>query len=173
MEPSRSSLATTGRVLVVADWTTDAAAVIAACRRRRERESASLRLLVPAQPPGLDWVGDPSASVPCAKRQLDGIGQRAAAAGLCFDAAAVGDPDPQAATWDALDWPADQLLLCTCPRRVALPHSLHLEHRARRLTGLAVSRPELPTIAPRSAPGGCGSAAATACPTSHGPSGTR
>jgi hypothetical protein len=113
-------------------------------RRRREQDSATLRLLVPAQPPGLDWVGNPSASVPCAKRQLDSIGQRAAAAGLRLDAAAVGDPDPQAATWDALDWPADEPLLCTCPRRVALLHPFHLEDPARCLTGLTVSRLELP-----------------------------
>lgn len=155
MEPSRGSLATAGRVLVVADWSTDAAAVIAACRQRQEQDGATLGLVVPARLHGLDWVGDPGASIPCAERQLASVGRLATAAGLRFDAAAVGDPDPLAAIWDALaDWPADELLLCTGPRRVALPHPFDLEHRARRLTGLAVSRLELPPApAPRSARG--------------------
>jgi hypothetical protein len=151
MEPNRGNSATTGRVLVVADWTTDAAVVVAACRRRREQDGTALGLVVPARLHGLDWVGDPSASIPCAQRQLGSIGRLAAAAGLHFDAAAVGDPDPLAAISDALaDWPADELLLCTRARRVAVPHPFALEHRARRLTGLAVSRLELP-VAPRSA----------------------
>jgi hypothetical protein len=155
MEPNRGNRATTSRVLVVADWGTDAAAVVAAARRRRERHHAALGLVVPARLHGLDWVGDPSASIPCAQRQLASIGRLALAGGLRFDAAAVGDPDPLAAIWDALaDWPADELLLCTRARRVALPHPFDLEHRARRLTGLAVSRLELPAApAPSSASG--------------------
>ena len=155
MEPKRGNSTTTGRLLVVADWATDAAAVVAACSWRQEEDGATLGLVVPARLHGLDWAGDPTASIPCAQRQVTTIGWLAAASGLHFDAAAVGDPDPLAAIWDALaDWPAVELLLCPRPRRVALPHPFDLEHRARRLTGLAVSRLALPASrAPRSAPG--------------------
>jgi hypothetical protein len=61
------------RVLLVSDWTVDPHAVVAAAARHDERESAAFALLVPAWLHGLDWVGDPLASVPCAQRQLDVI----------------------------------------------------------------------------------------------------
>jgi hypothetical protein len=61
MELNRGSDATTGRVLVVADWTTDPEAVVAACIERRELSSGDFALLVPAWLHGLDWVGDPAA----------------------------------------------------------------------------------------------------------------
>jgi hypothetical protein len=155
MEPSRSSLATTGRVLVVADWTTDAATVIAECRHRPEQVGATLGLVVPARLHGLDWVGGPSASVPCAERQLDSIGRLAASAGLRFHAAAVGDPDLLAGIWDAV---ADGPPTSCCSARAAgasPSRTRSISHRARRLTGLAASRLELPaTPAPRFAQAG-------------------
>jgi hypothetical protein len=104
-----------------------------------------LGLVVPARLHGLDWVGDPRASIPCAQRQLAAIEGLAATAGLPLAAASVGDPDPLAAIGDALaDWPAEELLLCTRVPCVALPHPLDLTHRARRLTGLPVSRADVP-----------------------------
>jgi hypothetical protein len=145
MERNPGNDTTTGRVLVVADWTVDAQAVVDACATLRELRRGALGLVVPALLRGLDWVGDPTASIPCAERQLSSIGQLAAKAGLRFDAASVGDPDPLAAICDVLaDWPADELLLCTRAPRVTLPHPFDLAYRARRLTGLAVSRVELP-----------------------------
>jgi hypothetical protein len=145
MEANPGNDATTGRVLIVADWTADAQAVVAACATHRDLRGGAFGLVVPARLRGLDWVGDPIASMPCAERQLSTIGQLAAAAGLRFDAASVGDPDPLAAIGDALaDWPADELLLCMRAPRVAIPHPFDLAHRTRRLTGLAVSRVELP-----------------------------
>jgi hypothetical protein len=145
MEPNPDNDTTTGHVLVVADWTADAQAVVAACATHRELRGGAFGLVVPARLRGLDWVGDPTASIPCAERQLSSIAQLAAAAGFRFDAAGVGDPDPLAAIGDALaDWPADEILLCARPARVSLPHPFDLAHRARRLTGLAVSHVELP-----------------------------
>jgi hypothetical protein len=145
MEPNPGNDATTGRVLVVADWTANAQAVVAACATRRELRGGAFGLVVPALLRDLDWVGDPAASLPCAARQLSSIDQLAAKAGLWFDAASVGDPDPVAAICDALaDWPADEVLLCTRAPRVALQHPFDLAHRTRRVTGLAVSRVELP-----------------------------
>jgi hypothetical protein len=130
---------TARRVLVVADWTADPEGVLAACVQRKELSGGAFGLLVPARLHGLDWVGDPTASVPCAQRQLATIGRLADAAGFTFDGATVGDPDPVAAVCDALhDWPAAEILLCTKRRMVAVSHPLDLAWRTRRLTGLSV-----------------------------------
>lgn len=137
---NRGSDATTARVLVVADWRTDAEAIVAACVERQERSGGDFALLIPAQLHGLDWVGDPAASLPCAYRQLAALAHRADSVGFAFQAAGVGDPDPLAAICDALhEWPADELLLCTHGRRAAVSHPLDIAHRTRRTTGLPVS----------------------------------
>jgi hypothetical protein len=139
MELDRGSDAAAGRVLVVADWTIDPEAVVAACIERRGLSGGKFGLLVPARLHGLDWVGDPSASIPCAYRQLATLAHLADSVGIAFDAAGVGDPDPVAAVCDALDeWPADELLLCTRARLPAVSHPLDLAHRIRRATGLPV-----------------------------------
>ena len=116
----------------------DARAVVAACGRRHQRDNAALRLVVPAY------------------------------AGLLFDAASVGDPDPLATICDALaDLPADELLLCTRAPRVTIAHPFDLAHRARRLTGLAVSRVQVPAASTaQSAPRRLRFGRGTACSTS-------
>ena len=87
-------------VLLVSDWDVAPEAVVDAARCRHP--SAGVYLLVPARLRGLDWVGDPYASVPCARRQLDAIARLAARAGLNLVEASVGDPDPITAIGDAL-----------------------------------------------------------------------
>ena len=140
MRLSRGSDATTSRLLVVADWRTDPEAIVAACVERQEQSGGDFALLVPARLHGLDWVGDPAASLPCAYRQLATLAHLADSVGFAFHAAGVGDPDPVAAICDALhEWPADELLLCTRGRRAVVSHPLDLAHRARRATGLPVS----------------------------------
>jgi hypothetical protein len=132
-------------VLLVADWTVDPGAVVAAARRRREeRPGTTFGLLVPAWLHGIDWAGDPHASVPCACQQLAAIADVAAAAGLDVEVALVGDPDPATAIYDAVhDWHADEVLLCVRHHHLAL-RPFDLQHRAQRLTGLPVLRVELP-----------------------------
>jgi hypothetical protein len=98
------------RVLLVADWRVDPQAVVNAIRSHSP--ATSVALLVPAKLNGLDWAGDPYASVPCAQRQLDRIVELAYRAGLTFATIGVGDPEPLAAISDALaDWPAERLVL--------------------------------------------------------------
>jgi hypothetical protein len=131
------------RVLVVADWSIDPQAVIDACERRNREGPAAFGLVVPAWLHGLDWAGDPLASVPCARRQLANVTARAVAAGRAFDTADVGDPEPVAAACDAsADWPADEIVICARGSRVS--HPFDLAHRVERVTGLPVQRVSLP-----------------------------
>jgi hypothetical protein len=128
----------TATSLVVADWKIDAAAVVTICRQRLAGASA-VRVVVPAWLHGLDWAGDPFASVPCARRQLDRMSRLCLDAGLRVISAEVGDPDPLSAISDALDHrPIDQILLFARGRHVAAAYPFSVAHRAERLTGLAV-----------------------------------
>jgi hypothetical protein len=128
------------RVLVVADWTVEAADVVVECRRWAEREPALFGLIVPAWLHGLDWAGDPRAAVPCAQRQLVTLARLCAEAGLTVQAARVGDPDPISAIGDALaEYEATGVLLCTRERHMP-SHPLDLAHRAHRVTGLPIHR---------------------------------
>jgi hypothetical protein len=141
-QPSRA------RVLLVSDWTLDPGAVVAAAASRDEREPASFALLVPAWLHGLDWAGDPAASVPCAQRQLQAVLALATATGLTIYDAAVGDPDPTTAIADALERVApDSILLCA-PAHRAMFGPLDLAWRARSISGLPVERGALPAAAP-------------------------
>jgi hypothetical protein len=121
------------RVLLVADWNVDPQAVVDAARSRHQ--DAGMALLVPARLHGLDWVGDPYASVPCAQLQLDRITELAGQAGLTFARAGVGDPEPLAAICDALAaWPVDHLMVCGTRGRIGVPRPFDLRTRARRLS---------------------------------------
>jgi hypothetical protein len=132
----------TRRTLLVADWKTDPNAVIAACAGRPEVQHAAVDLLVPASLHGIDWVGDPYANVPCARRALDELTELLRAAGIDVASSAVGDHDPVAAAMDAtLSHPVEQIIACGLERRIKL---FDLGHRVRRTTGLPVLSVPLP-----------------------------
>jgi hypothetical protein len=138
--------ATSTRVLVVADWRVDPHAVVAACSRRSQSRDASFALLVPAWLHGLDWAGDPTASVPCAQRQLEQIRNLCHSAGLPVDSAEVGDPDLVTAIGDALlSDGADEMLLCMRQGHLA-DHPLDLAHRAGRASGIPTRRVAVPAV---------------------------
>ena len=140
MDETATRNPTETRVLLVADWAVDPHAVVAAASRRAARGDTLFDLVVPAWLHGVDWAGDPHASFPCAQRQLETLSGLLGAAGLPVGHATVGDPDPTAAILDALDdRRADELLLCARDRRLG-GGPLDLAHRARRLTGLPVTR---------------------------------
>lgn len=123
------------RVLVVADWRADPHAITAGVLRRLEERAAVFGVVVPAWLHGVDWIGDPTGSVPCAQAQADELGRRFADAAIPLVSVAVGDPDPVAAAEDALDaWPAHGLLLLTTSPRV------DLGRRLERATGLPTKR---------------------------------
>src|SRR3954471_16132787 len=128
------------RVLLAADWSIDAHAVVAAAAERAGRDGPAFGVVVPAWLHGLDWAGDPHASEPCAERQLAELTALLSAAGLRVDLAVVGDAGPATAIADALDaWPADEVLLLTRrPHFSSMPFDV--VHRARRITRLPVER---------------------------------
>lgn len=84
------------RVLVVADWRADARGVVNVAERRAAERPATFRVVVPAWLHGLDWIGDPRGSRPCAEAQVEALQALWRAAGLDLAAAEVGDPDPVA-----------------------------------------------------------------------------
>ena len=128
-----------GATLVVADWAIDPRAVAMTCAAREP--GSALHVVVPAWLHGLDWAGDPSASVPCARRQLERIIQLCAGAALRVESAAVGDPDPISAIGDAIAAVRmDEIVLFARGRHVAGGHPFSVARRAERLTGLPVSR---------------------------------
>jgi hypothetical protein len=130
--------------LPLADWKTDPHGVIAAFAGWPEAQHAPVVLVVPAALHGVDWVGDPYANVPCARRFLDELTDLLHAAGIDVLSAAVGDHDPVAAAIDAtLLEPIEQIVVCGLKRRIKL---FDLGHRVRRATGLPVlSVPVPPT----------------------------
>jgi hypothetical protein len=124
--------------LLVADWAIDPEAVARTCAAR-DRSSA-LHVVVPAWLHGLDWVGDPTASAPCARRQLERIAELCVTAGLRVESAEVGDPDPLSAIGDAVDAvQADEIVLFARGRHVAAAYPFSVARRAERLTGLRVT----------------------------------
>jgi hypothetical protein len=124
--------------LIVADWAIDPEAIVRTCGARDR--SAALHLVVPAWLHGLDWVGDPSASAPCARRQLERIAELCDTAGLRVVSAEVGDPDPLSAIGDAVDAvPVDEIVLFARGRHVAAAYPFSVARRAERLTGLPVT----------------------------------
>jgi hypothetical protein len=121
-------------VLLVTDPNVDAREVVAAATR----SAGELNLLVPARLHGLAWMGDPHASYPAARRRLGELERLATEAGLAFEHASVGDPDPATAVLDELALrKVDSLLVC---ERGAGRSPFDLARRLRRLTGLPVER---------------------------------
>jgi hypothetical protein len=136
--------------LVVADWTVDPQAVVTWCRTHDHRRPSTLRIVVPAWLHGLDWVGDPWASVPCAQGQLERTSGLCAAAGLRVGSAAVGDPDPLSAIDDAVHaGRVDEILLFARGRHVAAGYPLSVAWRAGRLSDVPVQSIATPRAASR------------------------
>jgi hypothetical protein len=105
--------------------------------------------MVPARLHGVDWVGDPYASVPCATPALADLARLFDRAGVPVHRAQVGYHDAIAAIMDiTLDHNFDEILLCE--RKRPLPnHPFDLAHRARRVTALPVVAMALPDATPQ------------------------
>jgi len=128
------------RILVVANRTVDSPDLIAALRERGADTPVSITLLVPAVPHGLAWAADMKAGASEASRRAEaGVG-RMREAGLVVEAVVIGDPDPFAATADALLLRRyDELVVSTLPRGVSRWLRLSLPDRLRRAIELPVT----------------------------------
>jgi hypothetical protein len=134
----------TSRTLAVIDWSVDAATVADALRADIEREPATVDLLVPSRLPGLDWIGDPKASCPCAERQLSEVEDLVRRQGLEVGRVRVGAPERVVAVRDAAEaWRPDRIVLFDRPR-LAVWNPLSVARRVGRATGHTVERLEVP-----------------------------
>lgn len=144
-EPQGSICSQPRRVLAVSDWSIDPKVVAEALRRESEREPTVFSLLVPSQLPGLDWIGDPNASRPCAERQLDAVGRLAHRLGVEIEHGGVGDPERVSAIRAFLEgWSADEILLYD-RKRALTAHPFSVYRRLARGMGRAVKRVAVPS----------------------------
>jgi hypothetical protein len=133
------------RVLAVVDWRVGPSAVADALQVSVKDEPTYFGLLVPARLPGLDWIGDPNASCPCAERQLQELERVFGGRGMAIERAMVGQPERVPAIRAMLEsWPADGVVLFD--RGHVFPtHFLSVPRRVERATGHAVTRVSLPS----------------------------
>jgi hypothetical protein len=142
-DQARSGIARSSRTLAVVDWSVDPATVAETLRAHTEREPAAFALLVPSRLPGLDWIGDPKASCPCAERQLSEVGALMRRRGLEIEQGRVSEPERVAAIRDAADaWTPDRIVLFDRPRLLG-GHPLSVARRVERATRRAVERFEV------------------------------
>jgi hypothetical protein len=98
----RSDTMNSHKVLVVAERSADPTTLVAMLARRSRADGLGVTLLVPGTLYGLDWAGDPKASLPEAARYAGRLRAHLSAAGVPVARTLVGDPDPRAAIEDAL-----------------------------------------------------------------------
>ena len=133
------------RILAVADWSVDPQVVADALLEENEREPAIFGLFVPSRLPGVDWIGDPYASRPCAERLLGELERLARARGLTVDGARVGDPERVSAIRASAEgWLADRVLLFERPR-MGPTSPFSVARRVRRNAGYVVERIPVPS----------------------------
>ena len=143
-DQARSSTVRNTRTLAVVDWSVDPATVADTLRAHTERGPTAFVLLVPSRLPGLDWIGDPKASCPCAERQLSEVEALMRRRGLEIEQGRVAEPERVAAIRDAADaWTPDRIVLFDRPRLFS-GHPLSVARRVERATRRAVERFELP-----------------------------
>lgn len=147
-------MASTKRVLVVANRTADSPDLIALLLRRQVLAAARYTLLVPAVPRGLAWAADMKAGWSEALARAEAGAERLRAAGVRLESVVVGDPDPFAAAGDVLHGSHyDEVVVSTLPRSVSRWLRLSLPDRLRRAFEVPVtqvtSHPRSARVAPR------------------------
>jgi hypothetical protein len=124
------------RVLVVANRTAASDELLEAVRGRADKGAAEFFLVVPATPKGASWMTDMNAGMEAAQESLDGAIARWRDLGIeCMGR--VGDPDPLAATSDAVnDGEFDEVIVSTLPKTLSKWLHLDLPHKVAHATGL-------------------------------------
>jgi hypothetical protein len=127
--------------LLVSDWVADAEEVAGAAQQTLSEPGSEITIVVPAWLHGLDWAGDPGASVPCATRHLELLTAACRARGLQITRAAVGDPHPATAILDAIaEERYERVFLAREPRHLPRLPWLGLERRIERACAVPVDR---------------------------------
>jgi len=135
------------RVLIVANRGIDSPELIEGLLRRGAVDSARVTLLVPAVPHGLAWAADMKAGWSEAMDRAEAAAEHLRSAGIEFDGAIVGDPDPFAAAGDVLhSLDFDEVIVATPPPGVSAWLRPSLAGRLRGETSLPVAEM---TIHPR------------------------
>jgi hypothetical protein len=130
-------------VLVVANRTAESEELLEALTSRAERSPAEFTLLVPSTPHGVAWAADMHSGQPEAEEHMQRAVERLRSAGLEMAGGKIGDPDPVAATEDAVNFgDYDEIVVSTLPRHVSKWLKLDLPHRVERKTGLPVTHVE-------------------------------
>jgi hypothetical protein len=131
------------RILVVANRTAESEELLEAMKRRAAEGACSFTLLVPATPHGVAWAADMHSGSPEAEAHMQNAVDKLRSAGLDVTDGTVGDPDPIAATEDAVNFAEyDEIIVSTLPRHVSKWLKLDLPHRVERVTGLPVTHIE-------------------------------
>jgi hypothetical protein len=118
------------RMLIVADRSADPGKLIDMLREQVESTRIAATVLVPASLYGLDWMGDPRATIPAAERHAALLQTALLNLGVAHCDARVGDPDPRAAIDDALSTdPFDEVLISVRSPRIATAFHVGLADR--------------------------------------------
>jgi hypothetical protein len=131
------------KVLVVANRTAESDELLQALKDRAERGECEFTLLVPATPHGVAWAADMHSGSPEADAHMHNAVERLRAAGLNVTEGRTGDPDPIAATQDAVNFGEfDEIVVSTLPRHLSKWLKVDLPHRVERSCGLPVTHVE-------------------------------
>src|SRR4051812_10150265 len=128
------------QVLIVADRTADTFSLVRVLRERARTERIEATVVVPASLHGLEWVGDPRATIPDAERHAALLQAALLNAGVASCEAEIGDPDPHAAVDDALGSAHfDEVLISLRSPRLASAFHLGLADRIALETDAGIS----------------------------------
>jgi hypothetical protein len=130
------------RMLIVAGLTADPTEIVDALRKKVEAEDRiEATVLVPASLHGLEWLGDPRATVPAAERYAAVLQVALLNLGVARCEARVGDPDSHAAIDDALaDEEFDEVVISMRSSRVASVLGIGVADRVAAASDATVTR---------------------------------
>jgi hypothetical protein len=127
------------KVLVVANRTAESEELLQALKERAARGDVEFTLLVPAAPHGVAWAADMHSGGDEAQSHLDKAVASLRAAGLEVEGR-MGDPDPQAAVQDAVNFGKyDEVIVSTLPLKISKWLKVDLPHKVEHATGLPVT----------------------------------
>jgi hypothetical protein len=133
-------MASTARVLVVANRTAESPELLNALQERAGRGPCEFTLLVPETPHGLAWAADPDAGHDEAEQYRQAFVDELREEGIPLAEAKIGDGDPLAAIQDECNFNEyDELIVSTLPLRMSKWLKVDLPSKARAATGLPVS----------------------------------